>query len=146
MVHKGSITSSCEPQFHFDNTVINGNQLTAGGGEESIFVLIPLSPQTFLPLVIEKATINATVTVENGVPTLLEGVIGGAIAKASLVTAVNAIPVDDFPPNVSKAAILTLLNLIVKNDIDSTGDGNKNASSVGLPFRAVSASILGVKN
>jgi len=146
LVHKGSISSTCEPQFQFNNAVINEGKLSAGGGEESIFVLIPLSSQTFLPLIVEKATIEATVTVENGAPTIVEGVIGGAIAKASLVTAVNAIPLDDFPPEVSKNAIMTLLNLVVKNDIDSNGDGNKDSASVGLPFKAIPATIIGVKD
>ena len=70
------------------------------------------------------------------------GVFGGAVPKSALEAAVNSVPDEDLP--LPKAAILGFMNLL-ENDIDSTGDGTKDALSLGLKVSGIDAIISGVK-
>jgi hypothetical protein len=96
-------------------------------------------------LSLNNARLEAQLTVESGELTGLDGVMGGAVSKAQLATALQAIPDDDLPEGISKQALLTLVNVLIKNDIDIDGDGIADAASIGIRVEGLSGSISGVE-
>lgn len=142
-VGEDQLGTDCQPLYGFTNTQVNGNALTAGGVGFNYPFDIPLTDEIVLSVNLANAMINATLTLSGGVPTAMEGVLAGAVPKASMIEAVNAIPEGELPEGMTKDLILQMVSVLIVNDIDSDGDGNLNAASVGIRFEAIGGTILG---
>jgi len=64
------------------------------------------------------------------------------VPKTKLLAAIDALPEDGLP--FPKATIKSLLDAMVAKDIDTNGDGVKNASSIALVVSGIAAQIVGV--
>lgn len=136
------LAPDCEPLVAFTNAKVSGSKLTAGGVGTNYPFSIPIAPGVMLDVVLVNAMMEATVTLQGGKPTAMTGVLAGAVPKATMIAAVQAIPDDQLP--VSKDLILQMLNLLIVNDIDSDKDGNLDAASIGIRFQAIPGIIAGV--
>jgi formylglycine-generating enzyme required for sulfatase activity len=138
---------TCESIVVFDNARVVGSALTAGGpGYEMVFrvdrlfdAILP-SPAILLGTHVRlAATVNGTGTDM----TWTGGLIGAAIRKDAIMTAVDNLPPDlDLP--VSPAMLKNLFNTFIVPDIDSDNDGELDSASIGLRFTTIVAEIVGV--
>jgi len=139
------LDTDCQPMLGFSNTQVVGDHLTAGGVGFSYPFDIPISDGVMLSVLLANAMVDATVTLAGGKPVSMEGILAGAVPKSNMIEAVEAIPEEDLPEGMSKDLILQMLSLLVTNDIDTDDDGNLDAASVGIKFKAIGGSIAGVK-
>ncbi|GMV44397.1 MAG: hypothetical protein AMXMBFR64_61130 [Myxococcales bacterium] len=143
-VSASAFDDDCNALISFPGATIKGGVLTAGGPGTSFPFEIPISGLP-LQITIYSARIQAEVTLTDGTITGLQGIIGGAVPKEDIKAAVSALPAEQFPAGFSKETILNLLDVLVVNDIDSDGNGTKDAASIGIPFQAISGTIVGVQ-
>ncbi|MBL6975666.1 MAG: hypothetical protein ISR64_08050 [Deltaproteobacteria bacterium] len=136
--------TDCEPLYGFPNATITGDHLVAGGVGFTYPFDIPITDGVILSVLLANAQMDATVTLSGGLPVAMDGVLAGAVPKSNMIEAVNAIPADQLPEGMSKDLILQMLSVLVVNDIDTDGDGNLNAASVGIRFQAIGGTIIGV--
>ena len=141
--------AECKPLIGFDNAVINGDKMTAGG-PDGIFVLsLPIAGFN-LEIAVTSARIEADVdTAEDGTIVGIDGILAGAVPKKGLLDAVAGLG-DDLP--ISPAALENILNNVLSVDIDGLDadgnpgtDGEKESYSVGIPFKGIQANIAGVQ-
>ena len=140
--------ANCEPLIAFNNAVIDGTSLTAGG-TDGIFVLsLPIAGIN-LEITVTSARIVGEVTKEGDAITGLSGILAGAVPKKGLLDAVGNLG-DDLP--ISPSAIENILNNVLSVDIDGLDaegnpgtDGVKESYSVGIPFRGIPANIVGTQ-
>jgi hypothetical protein len=134
--------AACNPLYAFDNAVLQGTDLSAGGPGSQISLSIPLVGSTVVTLSLYDARLQATASLLGGVVTGVDGVLGGALRKAELFAALAQVPDAELP--MPKDQIYALLNLLLKPDIDLDGDGARESISMGLRIRADRAGIVGV--
>ena len=142
-----SLTKDCAPLIAFNNAKIADGKLTAGGPDGVFQLTLPIAGFD-LVLMVARARIEADVTIEDGNVTSINGILGGAIPKASLVEAVNALDPESLP--ISKDVILNILSNVIQEDMDVLdadgnpgSDGEMDASSVALIFEAIPGTIGG---
>ncbi|MBT9556433.1 MAG: hypothetical protein IV100_10410 [Myxococcales bacterium] len=141
--------AECNPRISFDNAMITGDTLTAGGIDGTFLFTLPI--QGFvLELKVAFVRIEGTVVRDGDVITGINGIIAGAIAKSDIAGAVDALPDEGLP--LPKSAIKNLLENVIKADIDaldSSGlpgqDGAPESASIALLFEGVPAMIAGVE-
>ncbi len=85
---------------------------------------------------------DAAPTVEAGSPATLDGVLAGAISKQAILDGIEAVSEDQLP--LDKDLIIQMIQGMIQSDIDTDGDGVKDAASVGLPFTAIRGTIVGL--
>jgi len=136
---------SCKPIMWFDNSVIVNGKLHAGGPEYKFSMMIQFLPGVPLTITLYLAQIIGDISSnQGGAITIDNGVIGGAIPKQLLLDAIDQMPDDGGLP-ISKDMIKNLLNMFIVPDMDSNGDGELDAASVGMKFNAIGGSIIGVQ-
>jgi len=140
-VKKDSFDENCEPLVKMDNATISGTTLSAGGPGYNFSLPLPLADGVLLDLVLYHAQVVGTVGFAAGNPATLDGILAGAISKQDMITAIEAVPDDAFP--IDKEMVLSMIEMLVTADIDSTGDGQLDAASIGLPFGAIAGTIAG---
>jgi len=133
----------CEPLLGFHNAKVSGTKLTAGGVGTNYPFTIPIAPGVNLDVRLANAMVEATLTLQGGKPVAMTGLLAGAVPKADMIAAVQAVPEDQLP--ISKDLVLQMLNLLIVNDIDTDADGNLDAASIGIRFSAIAGTIAGVK-
>lgn len=141
MVKKDSFDDDCDPLVNMDNAMVTGTNLTAGGPGYSFGLPLPLADGVLLELVLYHAQIDGTIGFAGGQPATLTGVLAGAVSKADMISAIDAVPEDAFP--IDKEMVLSMVEMLVTADIDSSGDGELDAASIGLPFGAIAGTITG---
>jgi hypothetical protein len=141
VVKKESFDEACEPLVKMDNTMIQGTNLTAGGPGYNFSLPLPLADGVLLDLVLYHAQIVGTVGFADGNPGTLDGILAGAISKQDMLDAIAVVPDDAFP--IDKQMVLSMIEMLVTADIDSSGDGQLDAASIGLPFGAIAGTISG---
>lgn len=134
-------TQTCKPKATLEGKLV-GDVLTAGG-KGTIFPLsLPLQDGVFLELTLYDLQLSAKVSVSGKTVTSFEGILAGAVPKAQLLAAIDALPDEGLP--LPKASIKALLDSTVESDIDADGDGKKESSSIALKVTGVSGTIVGV--
>lgn len=117
------------------------NKVTAGGKGTNFPFSLPIQGGANLKIVIFGARIVGTVQLTpDGHVTAIDAILAGSVPKSSLLAAIAALPEEGLP--IPKAAIQAILQGTVEDDIDSDGDGIKDAASIGLKsrvYRAVSS-------
>jgi hypothetical protein len=140
-VSRGSFDTSCAPIIGLPGTRSGAN--VAAGGDSSIFRLeIPFGEDGSLALTLYRVRFQGTATFDGPRISGLSGIIAGAVRKADLLTAIQSIPDESLP--IDRASIVTLLNVVVQNDIDTDGDNVLDAASIGLVVSGIPATITGV--
>jgi len=133
---------TCLPLVRLPGT-LSGGHLVAGGPGTNLPFELPLSDTASIEVVISNIRVEATVTTSGGRVTGVEGILGGAVPKQAIIDGIHALPDGSLPPPLTKESVLSLVELLIINDIDSTGDGQKDAASIGIKLTAIDATILG---
>ncbi|MFO0746175.1 MAG: hypothetical protein U1F43_10945 [Myxococcota bacterium] len=134
---------TCEPVARIP-AHLNGNQLVGGGPGTSLPFEIPFDADTSLDVVIANLRIEATITRSGNQVSGLSGILGGAVPKQTLLEGIQSLPDDAFQ-GVSKDAVVQLIDVLVENDIDTNGDGAKDAASIGVKMNGIDANLVGVQ-
>ncbi|MGM0575859.1 MAG: hypothetical protein ACQEXJ_09040 [Myxococcota bacterium] len=131
---------TCEPMAALPGT-LDGDTIAAGGPESVFPFALPLTDGVELQLTIFNVRFEGTATLTDGQVTGVDGILGGAVPKETLLAAVDALPDDgDVPKDLVKAFIDGL-----EADIDGDGDGTKESVSLGLKVHAIDATIAGMQ-
>ncbi|MBM4394752.1 MAG: hypothetical protein FJ087_03570 [Deltaproteobacteria bacterium] len=147
LVNPDMMDSQCKPMYGFANAKVVGDKLTAGGVGYGWPLDIPITDGVTLHVEVANTQIQANVTLSGGKPVAMtNGLLAGAVPKAAMIEAIKAIPDDQLPPPLTKDTIIGLMDLLVVNDIDTDGDKNLDAASVGIRFSAIGGSIAGLKD
>ncbi len=133
---------SCEPVARLVGTR-SGNRLVAGGPGTRLPFIIPFGDAS-LEVVIANLRIEADLTLQNGLAKAMTGILGGAVPKQNLLDGLATVPDDALP--VPKDALITLVESLVENDIDSDANGSKDAASIGVKLIAIDGRLVGVAN
>ena len=145
----------CQPRYFFDNAVINGNVLTAGGPGTDISVSLEYDGTLYSGTVYD-VQVQATIEFDGmgHVTGISAGsIVGGAVLASNLVSALNlAVPGDDSTiiysdpvfGDVTKGQVLQWLQNILVPDSDTDGDGNPDAVSIGLLTSALAAGLANI--
>ena len=137
------MNDECEAKLVIDGAKIVGNKLTAGGPGTNFTLFVPLFGDTLLPVNLYSGGIEADIVLQNGkIVSMKNGVLGGAFEKSLFAEILDQVPPEDLPA--SKEAIVDLLNVVILDDIDTTGDGKPNTVSVGFTFEAFGGNIVGI--
>ena len=119
-----------------------GNVVQAGGKGTNFPFSLPIQAGVTLDIVIYGAQLSGTVTFDaNNKIATFDGVLGGAVPKATLAAAIDALPDGSLP--LPKDSLKSILDTAVDTDIDSNGDGTLDAASIGLKLHAIQAVIVG---
>lgn len=132
---------SCEPTVTLDATRV-GSTVTAGGPGTVFPFEIPFG-DSVLTITLYDVRFEGTIVIEDGAVVSLDGILGGAVPREDLLTALESVPADDLP--LDPAAIANLLNVLVQDDIDTDGDGEPDAASIGLPISGIGAEVVGAE-
>jgi hypothetical protein len=142
-----SLTEGCGALIQFPNATITDNHLVAGGPGSTFFLSFPFMPDMPpLQLTLYMARMEADVTIDQGgIVALTNGLMGGAVRQAQIVELVTNLPDSlfaDLP--VTKDTVLALIPTLFKKDLDTDGDGTKDATSIGLKLAATAANVTGL--
>ncbi len=141
-VFPSDLIPPCDPRWIFDNAKIQGTTLTAGGFDYQLPVSL-IFGNSRVPLMLRWARIKATVSLSSGIVVSGSGALGGWALRSEIIDGVAGIPMSDFPPPYTRDVVLQYLNLYLKADIDSDGDGTPDAVSIGMPFTLTTGEIIG---
>ncbi len=135
----------CPPVAVLDNATIKSGKLIAYGPKNKPFTIsLPILLGKPLALNFHKMQVEGSVTDTKSWKTTTGGKLCGAIKKAELVAALNALPDSFFSSaGLPKSVVISLLQSLLKEDIDTDGDGTKDATSAALTFSTHTAKIIG---
>ena len=137
-----SFDADCSPLVSFDNAVLDGETLTAGGPEHHFALQFKLVGGGELEMAISGARLEATVQMTQGGSQVFSmvGFIGGAVDKTELLIAVDKVPDEYFP--IDKETVKDLLDTLITNDLDTDGDGTPDAASIAIRFDTIPADLV----
>jgi hypothetical protein len=130
---------TCEPLVTLAATRA-GDTVVAGGPGTVFPFAIPLG-DAVLAITLYDVRFEGEITMAGGEITSLTGVIGGAVPRSDLIAALEALPADALP--LDPASIISLLEILVVDDVDTDGDGVPDAASIGLPIVGIGAEVVG---
>jgi hypothetical protein len=129
---------TCLPITALDAT-LDGNSVVGGGVGSILPFALPLGDSSLMVTLLN-LQFKGELTYTDGQVSSFSGVFGGAVPKSALEAAVNSVPDEDLP--LPKTAILGFMGLL-ENDIDTNGDGMKDALSLGLKVSGIDAVLTG---
>ena len=132
---------TCKPKAAMAGTLV-GSKLKAGGKGTTFPFSLPISDGAKLQLTLYDLRIEGTLKLSKGKIESMNAILGGAVPKSDLLAAIDALPEEGLP--FPKATIKSLLDSLVAKDMDTNGDGVKNASSIALVVSGIPAQIVGV--
>lgn len=130
---------TCEPLVTLAAT--RAGDFVSAGGPGTVFPFaIPLG-DAMLAITLYDVRFEGDITMVGDEITGLTGVIGGAVPRSDLIAALEALPADALP--LDPASIISLLEILVADDVDTDGDGVPDAASIGLPIVGIGAEVVG---
>ena len=141
LVKADSFDADCKPVVLLDNAMVDGATLQAGGPGYNFLLPLPLSADVILEVTLFYAQVQGKVTFAAGGPASLDGILAGAISKEAMLAAIESVDPADLP--LDKELVVTMLELMISNDIDTDDNGTLDAASIGLPFAAGQGNIVG---
>jgi len=139
-----ALSESCEALILLDNATIQNGVLTAGGPAYNFPLNVPLFNNEPFLLQLHYGTVRADITLlGNKVVAMTNGIIAGAVPKEIFSTALEMIDENDLP--LPKETVVQLIDLILKEDVDTKPPAGPDAVSTGFRFTAIPAKIVGVE-
>ncbi len=142
-----AFTASCQPKFSFKDAMVQNGVLTAGGADTLFAMDASILGAKNATLYVKGARVEAKVvfTPDGKAIQGMAGALGGAVPTPVIVDIINAMDDSVFASFGGKAGALTMVQQLLTVDIDTDGDGTKDASSIGLRFSALGAKLVGTK-
>jgi len=142
LIMADAFAEDCTPLVSLDNAQVTGATLAAGGQGYGFPLVLPISDGVLLEVTLYATSVQAQISFEAGQPAALDGILAGAISKQALIDAVDAVPADELP--LDKDLLIQMIQGLIQSDIDTDGDGDMDAASIGLPFTAIAGTIVGL--
>ncbi len=137
-------TATCPPLIVYPNAKISGSTLTAGGPSQVVPISLNMQGVA-LSVTLHQATVSAQVALVGGKLSSTAGMNCGIVLKKDLETAIDAMPAAALQQlGMDAAALKSLISSMLLADIDSDGDGSKDAYSFAYLWEAVPAQIVGI--
>jgi len=132
---------TCDPLISIPATH-TGNAISGGGPTTVVPLAIPLGTST-LNLTVYRVRVEKTVTLDMATAEVsgYAGVLGGAVTESELNAAILAVDPNSLP--LPPMNIISLLQTLAPNDIDTNGDGTLDAKSIGLVLSGIDGNITG---
>lgn len=146
-VNPDSLTTGCGALIQFANATITDSHLVAGGPGSTFFLSFPFMPDMPpLQLTLYMARLEADIVLDQGaIVALQNGLLGGAVRQQQILDLVTDLPDSLFEGlPVTKDTVLALIPTLFKKDLDTDGDGVKDATSIGLKLAATAANVTGL--
>lgn len=141
LIDKEGLDETCAPLISIPATITQG-KLKAGGPGTSFSLLIPLFGSTYLPVLLFDGAAEGDIEINGDEITITNGVLAGAVPKSVFISALELVPENQLPA--PKETIAQLLDVLVKNDVDTGPPAGPDAASIGLRFEAKSGVLVGV--
>ncbi len=134
---------TCAPRVVLSAT-LSGQTLSAGGPGTTFPFLSPCG-DGILRLTLYEVRLEATVVIQNGQVTSIDGTLAGAVRRAELLAALRQLPEGALPFPVD--AIAPILDRLAQDDVDTTDDGvdRPDAASIALSLAGIGARLVGVQ-
>ena len=133
-----SFGPDCEAWASFDAARMSAGKLEAGGPHSTVSLVFDVSESSQFVLSLARAQVRGVYTLgDDGLVDSVYGVIGGAVPKQQLIDGILGVDEADLP--IDKETAVSLLELLVVEDIDLDGDGTPDAASAGVRFEAIAA-------
>ena len=144
VVFQDALDVDCSGIMSFDNAVLEGNALTAGGTNYTFGFQASLIGGAIMTISIANARIEATIQFTQGGTQVfsIQGFLGGAVDKGELLDTIAKLPDEVLP--MDKETVVGLLDTLIVNDLDTDGDGTPDAASVAIRFDAIPADLVSV--
>ncbi len=141
------IMNECKAMISFDNASVVDGKLLAGGPDGLFSIAFPVVDGLILTLHVHMATLVGDAVIEEGkIVGVTGGLIGGAVPKALIMETIDNLPPDVLADlQVSVDMIKGLLDVFIQNDIDTDGDGELDAASLGIQFEMIAGKIVGLE-
>lgn len=131
--------TDCPLEGSLAATGMTDGHVEAGGDDGVVIFRLPLAEDAWLPLKLRRARLVADFpSSPDGGP--IRGVIGGAVRHQDLLAAVDAFPTEDMG-GLPKSTVKLFLGSL-QGDVDTDGDGQDDAISVGITLEAIPAALL----
>jgi len=142
VVFQDALDVDCNAIMAFDNATLDGTKLTAGGTNYTFGFQASLIGGAIMVISIANAQIEAKVQFTQGGSQIfsVQGFLGGAVDKAELLDTIGKLPDDVLP--MDKEIVITMLDTLIVNDLDTDGDGTPDAASVAIRFDTIPANIV----
>ena len=137
-----ALDATCSPVVSFDNARRTGSRITAGGPGYTFALRATLIGGGHLDLAILNARFEAEASVSSGgVIRTLDGFLGGGVEKQALLDTVAQLPAEVFYP-MDLAQVLSVLDQLIVEDLDTDLDGEPDAASVAIQFKSIPANVV----
>ena len=135
--------TKCMPLASLDNATVVNNHLSGGGKNYSLGGVFPLGDIT-LSVTLEMVHVEGDILwdQQNNME-IVNGLLGAAIAKSTLIEGIEKTPAEDLP--IDKEMVITLIDMLIVNDVDSNGDGAPDVASIGIKFDSIPGAVVGLK-
>ncbi len=146
LIDPESFTPDCDPLVVFNDAIVVEGKLSLGGPGTTFVLSLPISAlDGTLNLSIIDMTLKADVVEdENGVPVqLTNGLITGILPEEGIMDIVANLGGSSLPAGFDPSTLIGFLQPYL--DIDTDGDGETDALSVGVGLETIPATITGVK-
>ena len=121
---------------------LDGNRLSAGGPGTIFPFSLPIG-DAVIELTLYEVQLQGMVSERNGRVASMSVVLGGAVRRGELIDALSALDPDSLP--VPPETIAQILNIVVRDDVDTDGNGEPDAASIGIRLDGLQANIVGVQ-
>lgn len=143
-INQSSMSPKCKPKFSFENAIVQNGKLTAGGAATLFAMDANLIGAKSGVMFVKGARVEADVefAADGLTLTSMQGAMGGALPKYEIPDIINAMDASAFG-GIDKETVLLLADQLVTSDIDTDGDGEVDACSIGLRFSGIGAKLIG---
>ncbi len=138
-----SSNGTCPALVTFDPVSVKDGKLTAGGDKQNFDLNLPVVGIN-LKLRISRAQLKGDQSDDKSWKNTTNGMLCGVLAEDDLNAAIDAVP-DELlaETGFDTATIKGLISSLLKPDIDTDGDGEKDAISVALSLETINAEVTG---
>ena len=132
---------SCTAYFGLPNATWNTGTFEAGGIGHIMTIALRLSGNTFIPITLVNAKVEGQVILDEATGNIngAVGIFAGATPKQQLVESITSLNFDTLP--IDKDTALSLLELLVVNDVDLDGNGEADGASIAIRFVGIPANL-----
>jgi hypothetical protein len=144
-----SSSGDCPPMVNFKDAKVKaasggGLEMSGGGSSQKFDLTLPLAGIE-LKLTITQAEIKGTVKGKDAWTETKKGMVCGVLSKENLAAAIDAVPSEMLQElGFDKATVKSLVDGLLKPDIDTDNDGKPDAVSVALGFETQTGEITGM--
>lgn len=141
LAEASNFNATCGFKYGFDNATVEAGKVTAGGNGTDIPIDMMVG-DIHVQFTLLDAQLAGTLTMTGNPTDTFDGILGGAISKATLHNLVDLVPDHYLPEGFTKEAVHGWVDAF-PGAYDSDGDGTGDAVSVGLKIQMMTGTVSG---